>query len=78
VRGSVTLRTPAGERVLEPWDTAILPAGEQGLHQVRNATAEPARLVFFANHTDPDVRVYPDDGLLVVAGAHAQLRAALA
>jgi uncharacterized cupin superfamily protein len=55
--------------VLEPWDTAVFVRGEAGAHQVRNETGEPVRIVFFATRSDPDVRVYPDDGAItVVAG----------
>jgi uncharacterized cupin superfamily protein len=69
LRGRVTVRTPAGERTLEPWDVAAFVRGEAGAHQVRNDGDEPARLVFFATRSDPDVRVYPEDGAVtVVAG----------
>jgi len=69
VAGRPTVRTPAGERVLGPWDTAVFVRGETGAHQVRNESKEPVRIVFFATRGDPDVRVYPDDGAVtVVAG----------
>ena len=61
--GRVALRTPDGERLLEPWDCAVFPRGDLGAHQVRNDGDETARLVFLANRSDPDVRVYPDDGV---------------
>ena len=59
--GTPTLRTPGGERVLRAWDLVAFPRGEAGAHQVRNGTAEPARLVFFSTVSDPEVAVYPDD-----------------
>jgi uncharacterized cupin superfamily protein len=67
--GTVTVRTPAEEIVLGPWDVAAFPCGEGGAHQVRNDTGTSVRLVWFATRADPDVRVYPDDGsVTVVAG----------
>jgi uncharacterized cupin superfamily protein len=69
LRGAVTLRTAEGERALGAWDLAAFVRGPDGAHQVRNDGAEPARVVFFATRSDPDVRVYPDDGAVtVVAG----------
>jgi uncharacterized cupin superfamily protein len=60
------LRTPAGERTLGPWDAAVFVCGEAGAHQLRNDSDAVARVVFFATRSDPDVRVYPDDGALTV------------
>jgi uncharacterized cupin superfamily protein len=75
VRGRVAVRTPAGERSLGPWDVAAFVRGEQGAHQVRNDGDGPARVVFFATRSDPDVRVYPDDGAVtVVAGGEVVVR----
>ncbi|HVS84674.1 MAG TPA: cupin domain-containing protein [Gaiellaceae bacterium] len=61
VEGAPTLRTPAGEQPLRPWDLAVFPRGEAGAHQVRNDTDRPARLAFFSSVSDPEVAVYPDD-----------------
>ena len=41
--GSPTLRTPEGERVLEPWDVAVFVTGEAGAHEVRNDGGVAAR-----------------------------------
>ncbi len=69
VAGAPTLRTPAGERVLDTWDIACFPRGEAGAHQIRNDSDGPARFVFFSTVSDPEVVVYPDVGLTgVVAG----------
>ena len=38
--GRPTLRTPAGEQELRPWDCAFFPAGEEGAHKVTNRTDE--------------------------------------
>jgi uncharacterized cupin superfamily protein len=61
VAGLPTLRTPEGERELQPWDTAWFVRGEGGAHQVRNDTEEPVRVVFFSTCSDPEVVVYPDE-----------------
>jgi uncharacterized cupin superfamily protein len=61
VAGAPTLRAPDGERVLRPWDLAVFRRGEEGAHQVRNDTGEPARVLFFSTVSDPEVAVYPDD-----------------
>jgi uncharacterized cupin superfamily protein len=81
LRGTPTLRTPDGERVLAPWDVAAFPAGEPGAHQVRNAGHEPARVVIFSTASDPEVCVYPDTNEIGVfagwsreGGAEVRLR----
>jgi uncharacterized cupin superfamily protein len=60
--GTPTLRTPEGERVLEPWDVAWFVRGEAGAHQVRNDSDAPLRVLMFSTCSDPEVVVYPDDG----------------
>jgi uncharacterized cupin superfamily protein len=69
VSGRPTLRTPAGKRVLKPWDTAVFVRGEAGAHQIRNDTDDPVRIVMFSTVSDPEVVVYPDDDTIgVIAG----------
>jgi len=69
IAGRPTLRTPAGERTLEPWDIAWCVRGEAGAHQLRNDTDEPVRVVWFSTVSDPEVVAYPDeDRVGVVAG----------
>ena len=69
VAGTPTLRTPDGERVLQPWDVAWFPRGPAGAHGLRNDSDEPARVVFFSTVSDPEVAVYPDDDKVgVIAG----------
>jgi uncharacterized cupin superfamily protein len=58
--GQPTVRTPAGERELRPWDCMFCPAGEQGAHKVTNHGAEPARIVIWSNRAHPETAVYPD------------------
>ena len=64
--GRPTLRTPEGERELEPWDCAFFPTGEAGAHKVTNRTDQPARLAILSNKTQPGVAVYPDSNKLGV------------
>ena len=67
--GAPTLRTPAGEQALRPWDVALFPRGAAGAHQLRNTTDEVVRAAFFSTTSDPEVAVYPDDGKIgVIAG----------
>ncbi|HET8893382.1 MAG TPA: cupin domain-containing protein [Gaiellaceae bacterium] len=61
IAGRPTLRTPDGERVLEPWDTAVCVRGEAGAHQLKNETDEPVRVAWFSTISDPEVVVYPDE-----------------
>ena len=58
--GRPTLRTPAGERELEPWDCAFFPSGEEGAHKVTNHTDETVRVCIWSNRLDVATSVYPD------------------
>jgi uncharacterized cupin superfamily protein len=65
LRGRPTLRTPGGERELEPGDFAHFPKGPEGAHQVVNRTAEPALYVVGSDRVYPEVCEYPDSGKLL-------------
>jgi uncharacterized cupin superfamily protein len=60
LEGRPTLRTPAGETGLQPWDVALFPTGPDGAHGVRNETAETVRVLMFSNVRHPGATVYPD------------------
>ena len=60
LEGRATLRTPAGEQELGPWDCAFFPAGEEGAHKVTNNTDEPIRVCIWSNRNAVGVAVYPD------------------
>jgi uncharacterized cupin superfamily protein len=62
ISGRPTLRTPEGERALEPWDVAVFVRGPAGAHQLRNDSDEPVRFVMFGSVADPEVVTYPDEG----------------
>jgi uncharacterized cupin superfamily protein len=78
VSGKPTLRSPDGEKQLEPGDIAVFPEGPAGAHQVRNETDEPVRVVFFASKSPLAVVHYPDSGKLGIwsqnEGYQAMLR----
>jgi uncharacterized cupin superfamily protein len=66
--GTPTLRTPEGERVLEPGDVVCFPAGPDGAHLVR-AGAETARIGIISTKSEIGVAEYPDsDKIGVWAG----------
>jgi uncharacterized cupin superfamily protein len=62
LRGEPTLRTPEGEQQLREGDVIAFPRGEAGLHQIRNATDAPLRVLMLSTLLDPDVIEYPDAG----------------
>jgi uncharacterized cupin superfamily protein len=74
--GTPLLRTPAGERTLEPGDTVCFPAGPDGAHHVKNAGEGTVRVALLSTKSDVGVAEYPDsDKVGVWAGdAHYMLR----
>src|SRR5262249_52815206 len=64
VDGTVTVRTPDGERTLERGDLARFPAGPTGAHKISNRGDGPARTLVFSSARGPAVSVYPDSDKL--------------
>ena len=62
LRGTPTLRTPDGERVLAEGDVVHFPAGPDGAHALRNDSGAPARFLLVSDHPSPEVVEYPDLG----------------
>jgi uncharacterized cupin superfamily protein len=60
LRGRPTLRTPDGERELEPGDFVHFPRGPAGAHQMVNRADEPARYVVGSSSVSPEICEYPD------------------
>jgi uncharacterized cupin superfamily protein len=58
--GRPTLRTPEGERELEPGDVVCFPEGPGGAHKAGNRHPEPARIAIFSTKNEPSIAVYPD------------------
>jgi uncharacterized cupin superfamily protein len=72
VRGRPTLRTPEGERELTEGDVVAFPRGDAGLHQVRNGTEEPIRVLMLSTLIMPEVVEYADSGKLGVRNAKGE------
>ena len=70
LRGTPTLRTPEGERVLVEGDVVVFPRGPMGAKEIRNDSTAAARLLIVSTNADPDVTEYPDSGKvgLIVGG----------
>ncbi len=62
LRGRPILRTPEGEQELTEGDVVCFRRGKDGLHQVRNATDEPIRVLMLSTLIAPDLVEYPDSG----------------
>ncbi len=60
LEGAPTLRTPAGEEVIGPWELVFFPLGPEGAHRVHNGTDTPVRVLMFSTRKDVAVSVYPD------------------
>jgi uncharacterized cupin superfamily protein len=76
VVGRPTLRTPEGERILEPGDVVCFPAGPGGAHHVRNRTTEVVRVALVSTKSDVGVAEYPDSDKVGIwaNGTHHMLR----
>ena len=76
VAGRPTLRTPDGERSLEPGDVVCFPAGPDGAHHVRNETGELARVAILSTKNEVGIAEYPDSDKIGVwaGGTHYMLR----
>jgi uncharacterized cupin superfamily protein len=59
--GRATVRTPEGERVVDPGDVICFLAGPEGAHQVRNASDEPVRVALFSTMNEFGIVEYPED-----------------
>lgn len=68
-RGRPTLRMPEGEQELQEGDVVCFKRGREGLHQVRNATEEPIRVLMLSTLLAPDVVEYADSGKVSVVDA---------
>ena len=62
LRGTPTLRTPEGEQELTEGDVVCFRRGRDGLHQIRNGTAVPIRVLMLSTLIAPDLVEYPDSG----------------
>ena len=60
LRGTPTLRTPAGERRLEEGEVVHFVPGPDGAHGIRNDTDETVRYLVAGTRVSPEVVEYPD------------------
>jgi uncharacterized cupin superfamily protein len=60
LEGRPTLRTPRGERQLEPGDVVSFPTTPDGAHKLWNDSDEPVRYLMLSTAADFDVVHYPD------------------
>jgi uncharacterized cupin superfamily protein len=58
--GTLTLRTPAGDRELRRGDVAVFRRGSAGAHALANTSDSVCRVAVFSSMRDPDVISYPD------------------
>jgi uncharacterized cupin superfamily protein len=58
--GSVTVRHPEGEELLESGEAVCFPAGPEGAHKITNQSQETARVLMLSTMSLPGVAVYPD------------------
>ena len=73
--GRPTLRSPEGERELQPGDCVLFPSGPEGAHQLTNSSDEPVRVLLVSNFALPRAAVQVDsDRLMVRWGSGADER----
>ena len=60
ISGYPTLRTPDGQRGLEPGDLAVFPEGPSGAHQISNESSEPCRVLLLSSKSPLAIVHYPD------------------
>ena len=58
--GTPSVRTPDGIEQLAPSDLVFFPRGPEGAHQVRNDSADPARVLLWSTIVTPAATAYPD------------------
>jgi uncharacterized cupin superfamily protein len=76
--GRPTLRTPAGEQVVEPGDTLCFPEGPDGAHFLRNDGGDAVRVAILSTKGPIGIAEYPDSDKVGVwaHGTHYMLRRA--
>ena len=68
LRGRVWLRTPDGDRELEPGAVVAFPRGPDGAHRVA-AGAEPARVLLVSTMNFPDIAEHVSTGTTLTMSA---------
>ena len=73
VSGRPTLRTPGGERELEPGEVVVFAEGPEGAHGLANRTGDTVRVLLLSNKSPLAVIHYPDSrkvGIWTLAGGY--------
>ena len=60
IEGTPTVRTPAGDEVLEPGDVVCFPRGPEGAHKISNYAEAPARVIVISERAETAATVYED------------------
>lgn len=68
LRGTPTLRSPEGERVLEEGEVVACPPGRAGAHQLINRGDSVARFIMVSSKALADLIEYPDSGKISAQG----------
>ena len=71
LRGTPTLRSFDGERVLAEGEVVPFPPGRDGAHEIRNDTDETVRFVVAGTRVSPEVVEYPDLGQVTAQSREA-------
>jgi uncharacterized cupin superfamily protein len=67
VGGAPTLRHADGETMLDAGDVCCFPQGPRGARQLRNDSAQPARLIVFSTSPDRAMsRFHPDEDTVLI------------
>jgi uncharacterized cupin superfamily protein len=64
--GEPTLRRGNGEETLEPGAVVAFPVGPDGVHQIRNRSETPSRVLIVATAELPEVAEQPEAGRLAI------------
>ena len=62
IGGSATLKTPDGDRIVTEGDIIVLPANENGAHQLTNTSDNACVYLDISTAESPDVVFFPDKG----------------
>ena len=77
IAGRPTLRTPEGERELEPGEVVAFLSGRRGAHQVLNRGDAPARVLIASTMIYPEVVEHPDSEKVVAMTGRGDETAAM-
>ena len=69
LEGTLTVRTPDGERELQRGEVAVFRRGPEGAHALGNSSQAVCRIAVFSSMREPDVVEYPESGVVgAIAG----------